>query len=92
MINSRFFLRFGRFSQTLIRPVEKVPVSNSRHQRQYVTVTSLELSSAPESPRALKDWKLGRLNHVAIAVPDLEKARSLYRDVLGGDISDTVVC
>ncbi|OPJ70164.1 methylmalonyl-CoA epimerase, mitochondrial [Patagioenas fasciata monilis] len=28
-------------------------------------------------------WKLGRLNHVAIAVPDLEKAQSLYKDVLG---------
>ncbi|NWH81853.1 MCEE protein, partial [Piaya cayana] len=35
-------------------------------------------------------WKLGRLNHVAIAVPDLEKAQSLYRDVLGAQVSETV--
>lgn len=35
-------------------------------------------------------WKLGRLNHVAIAVPDLEKAQSLYKDVLGAQVSETV--
>ncbi|XP_050165277.1 methylmalonyl-CoA epimerase, mitochondrial isoform X2 [Myiozetetes cayanensis] len=35
-------------------------------------------------------WKLGRLNHVAIAVPDLEKARCLYRDVLGAQVSEAV--
>ena len=28
-------------------------------------------------PAAL--WKLGRLNHVAIATPDLEKSTALYR-------------
>ncbi|KAG7473415.1 hypothetical protein MATL_G00095670 [Megalops atlanticus] len=35
-------------------------------------------------------WKLGRLNHVAIAVPDLEKATALYRDVLGAQVSAAV--
>ncbi|XP_062499908.1 methylmalonyl-CoA epimerase, mitochondrial-like [Corticium candelabrum] len=35
-------------------------------------------------------WRLGRLNHVAIAVPDLEKASALYRDVLGADVSQSV--
>lgn len=35
-------------------------------------------------------WKLGRLNHIAIAVPDMEKATSLYRDVLGATVSDKV--
>ena len=39
----------------------------------------------------VKDWKLGKLNHVAIAVPDLEKASQLYRDVLGANVSDVVV-
>lgn len=35
------------------------------------------------------DWQLrvGRLNHVAIAVPDLAAATALYRDVLGGQCS-----
>ena len=30
---------------------------------------------------------LGRLNHVAIAVPDLEAASAIYRDTLGADVS-----
>lgn len=30
---------------------------------------------------------LGRLNHVALAVPDLAAATALYRDTLGGDVS-----
>ena len=36
-------------------------------------------------------WKLGKLNHVALAVPDLEKASSLYRDVLGASVSQAMV-
>jgi methylmalonyl-CoA/ethylmalonyl-CoA epimerase len=31
---------------------------------------------------------IGRLNHVAIAVPDLEEGIRLYRDVLGADVSE----
>ena len=31
---------------------------------------------------------LGRLNHVAIAVPDLAKAREIYRNTLGADVSE----
>jgi methylmalonyl-CoA/ethylmalonyl-CoA epimerase len=31
---------------------------------------------------------LGRLNHIAIAVPDLEKATAIYRDMLGATVSD----
>lgn len=30
---------------------------------------------------------IGRLNHIAIAVPDLEKATAMYRDVLGAKVS-----
>jgi len=33
---------------------------------------------------------LGRLNHVAIAVPDLRKASKLYRESLGAEVSDPV--
>jgi methylmalonyl-CoA/ethylmalonyl-CoA epimerase len=33
---------------------------------------------------------IGRLNHVAIAVPDLEKATALYRDTLGARVSAPV--
>ena len=31
---------------------------------------------------------LGRLNHVAIAVPDLAKAREIYRNTLGAEVSE----
>jgi methylmalonyl-CoA/ethylmalonyl-CoA epimerase len=31
---------------------------------------------------------IGRLNHVAIAVPDLEKATRTYRDTLGAKVSE----
>jgi methylmalonyl-CoA/ethylmalonyl-CoA epimerase len=31
---------------------------------------------------------IGRLNHVAIAVPDLDAATALYRDTLGATVSD----
>lgn len=30
---------------------------------------------------------IGRLNHVAIVVPDLEKAAAIYRDTLGAQVS-----
>lgn len=33
---------------------------------------------------------IGRLNHVAIAVPNLESAAALYRDTLGARVSDVV--
>ncbi|XP_069948030.1 ethylmalonyl-CoA/methylmalonyl-CoA epimerase-like isoform X3 [Cherax quadricarinatus] len=40
----------------------------------------------PSFPSAV--WKLGSLNHVAIATPDLKKSTALYRDVLGAEVSD----
>src|SRR3712207_2033434 len=33
---------------------------------------------------------IGRLNHVAIAVPDLAAASRLYRETLGAEVSDPV--
>ena len=32
---------------------------------------------------------IGRLNHVAIVVPDLEAAVAVYRDMLGAKVSET---
>ena len=34
---------------------------------------------------------LGRLNHVAIACPNMEKAAAFYRDTLGAKVSEKVV-
>ena len=59
------------------------------------SITSRHFSATPPhsqtTPTPLNPWKLGRLNHVAIVVPDLDNARRLYRDVLGGDVSEAVV-
>ena len=33
---------------------------------------------------------IGRLNHVAIAVPDLEAAAAVYRSMLGAEVSEAV--
>jgi methylmalonyl-CoA/ethylmalonyl-CoA epimerase len=33
---------------------------------------------------------IGRLNHVAIVVPDLEKATAIYRDTLGAAVSEAI--
>ncbi len=33
---------------------------------------------------------IGRLNHVAIAVPDLDAASAVYRETLGAEVSDAV--
>ena len=32
-------------------------------------------------------WKLGKLNHVAVATPNLESTTNFYRDVLGAKVS-----
>ena len=33
---------------------------------------------------------IGRLNHVAIATNDIKKAAKIYRDTLGGNVSEEV--
>ncbi|XP_065544972.1 methylmalonyl-CoA epimerase, mitochondrial isoform X2 [Lathamus discolor] len=55
----------------------------SRLQTSATTTRTLLPSSSCSQNIPSCLWKLGRLNHVAIAVPDLEKAQSLYKDVLG---------
>ncbi|KAK3097998.1 hypothetical protein FSP39_015182 [Pinctada imbricata] len=36
----------------------------------------------------LQKWSIGKLNHVAMACPDIDKATALYRDVLGAKVSE----
>ena len=51
------------------------------------SVRSLSASASP--PASV--WSLGKLNHVAIAVPNLEAATALYRDMLGATVSQPQV-
>ncbi|KAG0204712.1 hypothetical protein BGX28_003417 [Mortierella sp. GBA30] len=41
-------------------------------------------------PQASPLWKLGRLNHVAIAVPDIDQSTAFYRDLMGATVSEKV--
>jgi len=48
--------------------------------------SSSKASPVPDTVSQLA-LKLGRLNHVAIATPNLEQATAMYRDVLGAAVS-----
>ncbi|KAG0027979.1 hypothetical protein BGZ82_008685 [Podila clonocystis] len=41
-------------------------------------------------PKTSPLWKLGRLNHVAIAVPDIDQSTAFYRDLMGAKVSEKV--
>uniref|UniRef100_A0A0K0G040 Methylmalonyl-CoA epimerase, mitochondrial n=1 Tax=Strongyloides venezuelensis TaxID=75913 RepID=A0A0K0G040_STRVS len=54
--------------------------------RSFLGYSRLTINSVKNSSKL---YTLGKLNHVAIAVPDLEKAAKLYRD-LGAKVSESV--
>ncbi|KAI8320063.1 methylmalonyl-CoA epimerase [Martensiomyces pterosporus] len=67
--------------------------------RRRLTQPALAASLAPalrrtfvtESVKGSAAWKLGHLNHVAIAVPNMEQASSFWRDVMQADkVSESV--
>ncbi|EMP41475.1 Methylmalonyl-CoA epimerase [Chelonia mydas] len=60
----------------------------TRLQTTAPTVRTLSVSRSLTQKVPCSLWKLGRLNHVAIAVPDLEKAQSFYKSVLGAQVDD----
>ncbi|XP_074863220.1 methylmalonyl-CoA epimerase, mitochondrial isoform X2 [Carettochelys insculpta] len=62
----------------------------SRLQTTAPRVWTLSMSHSLTQKVPCSLWKLGRLNHVAIAVPDLDKAQSFYKNVLGAQVSKTV--
>ncbi|TFK07084.1 methylmalonyl-CoA epimerase, mitochondrial isoform X1 [Terrapene carolina triunguis] len=62
----------------------------TRLQTTAPTVRTLSMSHSLTQKVPCSLWKLGRLNHVAIAVPNLEKAQSFYKSVLGAQVSETV--
>ena len=55
--------------------------------RGFVSATPLPLTAGASS----LPWSLGILNHVAIAVPDIDKSAAFYRDVLKAKVSGKVV-
>jgi len=56
---------------------------------------SFYCNKPPSYPKGVPDafpksLRLGRLNHVAIAVPNLTEAVTLYKDILGATVSNPV--
>ncbi|ORZ34643.1 Glyoxalase/Bleomycin resistance protein/Dihydroxybiphenyl dioxygenase [Catenaria anguillulae PL171] len=89
--------RRASMSQMLSRNLKSI-VSAAAPQARAMTQVVRRLSmsrtvsqSSPSSPTSTSSelppkshpvWRLGALNHVAIAVPDLAKATAFYRDIL----------
>jgi uncharacterized membrane protein YwaF len=78
------------FSRALLRPMirgfsaaETLPTKMAT-KNFTMSATSLVSSATKGVPSSI--WNLGRLNHVAIATPDLQKSVSLYRDILGAKV------
>src|SRR5258707_4425943 len=61
----------------------------SRRRRLKFSASSKSTGWRTEG-RATSEDTIGRLNHVAIAVHDLDKATALYRDTLGAKVSAPV--
>mmetsp|Transcript_4656 Transcript_4656/g.7499 ORF Transcript_4656/g.7499 Transcript_4656/m.7499 type:complete len:166 (+) Transcript_4656:81-578(+) len=59
--------------------------------RNFLSKRSLQTSKQTfqtiRNQSSIASLKVGRLNHVAIAVPDLKKSSALYRDILGAKVS-----
>lgn len=53
-------------------------------RRNAIGLTASVVKFSSQSPRT---WKVLKLNHVAIATPDVGKAANFYRDVLGSAVS-----
>jgi len=68
------FIKFSRRTTQLLSP----PLFTSTHvqKRNNINISNKEL------------LKIGKLNHVAIATPDLAKSSKMYKEVLGADVSE----
>ncbi|KXN73967.1 methylmalonyl CoA epimerase [Conidiobolus coronatus NRRL 28638] len=75
---------------TLLRSIQST-ASKQLKLRPLTSNFSTSLSSKFVVPSEVPQnvFKLGRLNHVAIAVPNLEKATEFYKSVLGAEVSET---
>ncbi|XP_067944794.1 methylmalonyl-CoA epimerase, mitochondrial-like isoform X2 [Watersipora subatra] len=81
--------RFCSFCQRSMPPFTRQQTIGLLSVEQNIPKMSIARNYTP-ADRSSAVWKIGRLNHVAIAVPDIEKATALYRDVLGAKVSEKV--
>ncbi|CAG8463463.1 11689_t:CDS:2 [Ambispora gerdemannii] len=86
---------------SFLRKLSSEFVNGTKRISVAATVTGMNMMSSSSSnigtdagglPQDHPVWKLGRLNHLAIAVPDLEKSAKFWRDVMGAEsVSETKV-
>eukprot|EP01088_Endostelium_zonatum_P021491 TRINITY_DN851_c0_g1_i1.p1 TRINITY_DN851_c0_g1~~TRINITY_DN851_c0_g1_i1.p1 ORF type:complete len:193 (+),score=40.86 TRINITY_DN851_c0_g1_i1:33-581(+) len=62
----------------------------SLQTRSYSSGSNVNQSNPSSTNEGKQIFKIGRFNHVAIAVPDLEKSTDMYRNILGAQVSDPV--
>ena len=74
-------------TRTLCRRTPSVRTLFSSSYHSQVT-QSRSYAPTPQRTFSSGPWNLGILNHTAIAVPDLEKSISFYRDTLKADVSE----
>ncbi|MBZ3877097.1 Methylmalonyl-CoA epimerase, mitochondrial [Sciurus carolinensis] len=84
-----------KYSNTTNNVLKSEPTQFSRekggHFSRFPTpVPAVRTFSASQSLHRVAGpvWNLGRLNHVAIAVPDLEKATGFYKNILGAQVDN----
>lgn len=77
----------------LARPFSRSILSLPRVQQRSFSVCAIGSTDLifckVEIPKELQ--KIGRLNHVALAVPNLDKSVGFFKNVLGGEVSEKEV-
>ncbi|KAK3799332.1 hypothetical protein RRG08_048838 [Elysia crispata] len=56
-------------------------IKNAKCEAKMLHLSGMKLTKS-------KVWSLGKINHIALVTPNLNKSTALYRDVLGGKVSD----
>ena len=83
-------LTFSVASRRLLNLCRRQPSLTKMTQQQPRQEGGALNNLSLQQPRCLMSseavWKLGRLNHVAVATPDLAKTSAFYRDVLGAKV------
>lgn len=56
----------------------------------YTYISASDFGTSAARLHGSDVWKIGRLNHVAIATPDLKRASDFYKNVLGAKVSEAL--
>ncbi|RUS73479.1 hypothetical protein EGW08_018759 [Elysia chlorotica] len=63
-----------------LRKTTNLLIQNAKWEAKMLHISGMKHSKS-------KVWSLGKINHIALVTPNLEKSTALYRDVLGANVS-----